>query len=108
MGPTGETHIGVRFQPPRDTGHVLICADETALPAASSALEWLPAGTRARARLKVPHTPDRLDIRTEADVRITWLVRKEGAPSAVDAVRAEELPDGTPYVWIEQAARAAA
>jgi len=26
----------------------------------------------------------------------------------VDAVRAEELPDGTPYVWIEQAARAAA
>ncbi|MFB6659046.1 siderophore-interacting protein [[Kitasatospora] papulosa] len=100
LGPTGKTNSGVRFQPPQDTGHVLICADETALPAASAALEWLPAGTRARAWLEVPHTLDRLDIRTEADVRITWLVREEGAPSAVDAVRAEELPEGTPYVWI--------
>ncbi|MFI2783007.1 siderophore-interacting protein [Streptomyces sp. ALB3] len=100
LGPTGENNTGVRFQPPQDTGWVLICADGTALPAASAALEWLPAGIRARVWLEVPHTGDRLEIRTEADAHITWLVRDEGAPSAVDAVRAAELPDGTPYAWI--------
>ncbi|MFD6274875.1 siderophore-interacting protein [Streptomyces sp. NPDC060209] len=100
LGPTGEGNNGVRFQPPQDTGCVLICADETALPAASAALEWLPAGTKAHVWLEVPHSQDRLEIRTEADVRITWLVRDEDAPSAVDAVRTAELPEGTPYVWI--------
>ncbi|MBM7439002.1 siderophore-interacting protein [Streptomyces sp. HB132] len=100
LGPTGRDNNGVRFQPPQDTGWVLICADETALPAASAALEWLPAGTRARVWLEVPHTQDRLELRTEADAHITWLVRDEGAPSALDAVRAAELPGGTPYAWI--------
>jgi NADPH-dependent ferric siderophore reductase len=100
LGPTGEYNNGIRFQPPQDTGSVLICADETALPAASAALEWLPAGTKARVWLEVPHAQDRLDLRTEADAHVTWLVRDEGAPSAVDAVRAAQLPEGTPYVWI--------
>ncbi|MFD3606697.1 siderophore-interacting protein [Streptomyces atroolivaceus] len=100
LGPTGEDNNGVRFQPPQDTGWVLICADETALPAASAALEWLPAGTKARVWLEVAHPRDRLEIRTEADAHITWLVRDEGAPSAVDAVRAAGLPGGTPYAWI--------
>ncbi|MFC9943175.1 siderophore-interacting protein [Streptomyces pratensis] len=100
LGPTGRDNNGIRFQPPQDTGWVLICADETALPAASAALEWLPAGTKARVWLEVPHTEDRLELRTEADAHITWLVRDEGAPSAVDAVRAAELPEGTPYAWI--------
>ncbi|WP_406148866.1 siderophore-interacting protein [Streptomyces sp. NBC_01012] len=101
LGPTGEDNNGIRFQPPRDAATVLICADETALPAASAALEWLPAGTEARVWLEVPHAGDRLEIRTEADAHITWLVRDEGAPSAVDAVRATELPgDDAPYVWI--------
>ncbi|MEU1483691.1 siderophore-interacting protein [Streptomyces sp. NPDC005752] len=100
LGPTGRDNNGVRFQPPQDTGWVLICADETALPAASAALEWLPPGTRARVWLEVPHTQDRLELRTEADAHITWLVRDEGAPSALDAVRAAELPGGTPYAWI--------
>ncbi|MFE5243349.1 MULTISPECIES: siderophore-interacting protein [unclassified Streptomyces] len=100
LGPAVEDNASVRFRPPRDTDWVLIWADETALPAASAALEWLPAGTRARVFLEVPHTGDRQDLRTGADARVTWLVREEGAPSAVEAVRAAELPDGTPYVWI--------
>ncbi|MCX5412429.1 siderophore-interacting protein [Streptomyces sp. NBC_00059] len=100
LGPAVEDNASVRFRPPRDTDWVLIWADETALPAASAALEWLPAGTRARVFLEVPHTGDRQDLRTDADARVTWLVREEGAPSAVDAVRAAELPDGTPYAWI--------
>ncbi|MGW1812836.1 siderophore-interacting protein [Streptomyces sp. NPDC002125] len=100
LGPAVEDNASVRFRPPRDTDWVLIWADETALPAASAALEWLPAGTPARVFLEVPHTEDRQDLRTDADARVTWLVREEGAPSAVDAVRAAELPDGTPYAWI--------
>ncbi|HWU06000.1 MAG TPA: siderophore-interacting protein [Streptomyces sp.] len=100
LGPAVRENTGVRFQPPQDTGWVLICTDETALPAASAALEWLPAGTKARVWLEVPHLQDRLEIRTEADAHLTWLVRDEGAPSAVDAVRGAELPEGTPYAWI--------
>lgn len=100
LGPAVEDNTAVRFRPPQDTDWVLIWADETALPAASAVLEWLPAGTRARVWLEIPHAQDRQALRTAADARISWLVRAEGAPSAVEAVRAAELPEGTPYVWI--------
>ncbi|MFJ8883751.1 siderophore-interacting protein [Streptomyces sp. NPDC102402] len=100
LGPAVEDNTSVRFRPPRDTGWVLIWADETALPAASAALEWLPAGTKAQAWLEVPHARDRLELRTEADVTVHWLVRDQGALSAVEAVRGTELPDGNPYAWI--------
>lgn len=55
---------------------------------------------RARVWLEVQHTEDRQALNTAARARISWLVRDEGAPSAVDAVRAAELPEGTGYVWI--------
>lgn len=100
LGPAVEDNTAVRFRPPQDTDWVLIWADETALPAASAALEWLPAGTKARVWLEIPHAQDRQALRTAADARISWLVRDEGAPTAVEAVRAAELPEGTPYVWI--------
>ncbi|WP_328317589.1 siderophore-interacting protein [Streptomyces sp. NBC_00388] len=100
LGPAMEHNTAVRFQPPTGTDSVLIWADETALPAASAILEWLPAGTRAQVWLEVQHAADRQPLRTEADARVTWLVRDEGAPSAVDAVRAAELPGAHPYAWI--------
>ncbi|MCX4677066.1 siderophore-interacting protein [Streptomyces sp. NBC_01433] len=100
LGPAAEDNTAVRFRPPQDTDWVLIWADETALPAASAALEWLPAGLTARVWLEVPHTKDRQALNTAARARISWLVRGEGAPSAVDTVRAAELPGGTPYAWI--------
>ncbi|MFB6710762.1 MULTISPECIES: siderophore-interacting protein [unclassified Streptomyces] len=100
LGPAVEDNTAVRFRPPQDTDWVLIWADETALPAASAALEWLPAGMRARVWLEVQHTEDRQALNTATKARISWLVRDEGAPSALEAVRAAELPEGTPYVWI--------
>ncbi|MFG2600834.1 siderophore-interacting protein [Streptomyces sp. NPDC048462] len=100
LGPAVEDNTGVRFRPPGDTDWVLIWADETALPAAAAALEWLPAGMNARVWLEIPHAEDRQALTTAASARITWLVREDGAPAAVDAVRAAELPAGTPYVWI--------
>ncbi|MER7851026.1 siderophore-interacting protein [Streptomyces bacillaris] len=100
LGPAVEDNTSVRFRPPEDTDWVLIWADETALPAASAALEWLPAGMPARVWLEVPKTEDRQALNTAAKARISWLVRSEGSLPAVEAVRAAELPEGTPYAWI--------
>ncbi|MFF7254879.1 siderophore-interacting protein [Streptomyces microflavus] len=100
LGPAVQDNTSVRFRPPEDTGWVLIWADETALPAASAALEWLPAGMPARVWLEVPRTEDRQALNTAAKARISWLVRSEGALPAVEAVRAAELPEGIPYAWI--------
>lgn len=100
LGPAVADNTGVRFRLPEDADSVLIWADETALPAASAILEWLPAETRARVFLEVPFSGDRTELATEADATVTWLVREEGAPSAVDAVRGAELPGTSPYVWI--------
>ncbi|MFI1397639.1 siderophore-interacting protein [Streptomyces sp. NPDC020681] len=100
LGPAVADNTAVRCRPPRDTDWVLIWADETALPAAAAILEWLPAGTRTHVWLEVPHAQDRLELTTAADVQLTWLVREENAPSALEAVSAAELPEGTPYAWI--------
>ncbi|MEU3447358.1 siderophore-interacting protein [Streptomyces thermolilacinus] len=100
LGPAVADNTGVRFQLPEDADEVLMWGDETALPAASAILEWLPAGTRARVWLEVPHAGDRLELRTSADATVTWLVREEGAPPAVEALRAAEVSGAAPYVWL--------
>ncbi|TLS44736.1 siderophore-interacting protein [Streptomyces montanus] len=101
LGPAVADNKAIRFRPPVDTDLVVMWADETALPAATAILESLPAGTRARVWLEVPHAGDRLEPLTAADAEITWLVRDEGAPDALDAIRAAELPHArAPYAWI--------
>ncbi|MER8044368.1 siderophore-interacting protein [Streptomyces sp. NPDC094032] len=100
LGPAVAENTGVRFRLPEDADSVLIWGDETALPAASAILEWLPAETRAHVYLEVPYSGDRMELATEADATITWLVREEGAPTAVEAVAGAELPGEAPYVWI--------
>ncbi|WP_418957218.1 siderophore-interacting protein [Streptomyces tritici] len=100
LGPAVAQNTGVRFQLPEDADSVLIWADETALPAASAILQWLPAETRAHVFLDVPYSGDRTELATEADATVTWLVREEGAPSPVEAVAAAALPGADPYVWI--------
>ncbi|MFE9889137.1 siderophore-interacting protein [Streptomyces scopuliridis] len=100
LGPAVADNTAVRFRPPAGTDSVLIWADETALPAASAILEWLPAGMPADVWLDVPYAGDRHPLRTAADARITWLVREEGAPAALEAVRAAEPRGDAPYAWI--------
>ncbi|MFD9222973.1 siderophore-interacting protein [Streptomyces sp. NPDC060064] len=100
LGPAVADNTAVRCRPPEDTEWVLIWADETALPAAAAILEWLPAGLTARVWLEVQHSDDRQELKTAADAQITWLVRDEGAPSALEAVGAAELPEGAAYAWI--------
>ncbi|WP_149830871.1 siderophore-interacting protein [Streptomyces tailanensis] len=101
LGPAVADNRAIRFRPPADTGLVLIWGDDTALPAASAILESLPAGTPARVWLEVHHAEDVQDLVTEADAEVTWLVRSEGAPGALDAIRAAQLPSSSlPYAWI--------
>ncbi|MFF2130412.1 siderophore-interacting protein [Streptomyces olivochromogenes] len=101
LGPAVEDNRAIRFRPPADTDLVVLWADETALPAASAILESLPAGTRVRAWLEVQHAEDIQDLLVTAEAEITWLVRDDGAPMAVDAVRAARLPAAeSPYAWI--------
>ncbi|MFF4724573.1 siderophore-interacting protein [Streptomyces mirabilis] len=101
LGPAVEDNRAIRFRPPADTDLVALWADETALPAASAILESLPADTRVRAWLEVQHAEDVQDLLVTAEAEITWLVRDDGAPMAVDAVRAARLPPTeSPYAWI--------
>ncbi|MCZ0989057.1 siderophore-interacting protein [Streptomyces diastatochromogenes] len=101
LGPAIADNRAIRFRPPADTDLVVLWGDESAVPAATAILESLPAGTRVRAWLEVPHAGDIQDVATEADAEITWLVRHDGSRMAVDAVRAAQLPAAeAPYVWI--------
>ncbi|MEU6682533.1 siderophore-interacting protein [Streptomyces sp. NPDC046832] len=105
LGPAIADNRAIRFRPPEDTDLVVVWGDETAVPAASAIVESLPAGTRARVWLEVPHAGDIQDLATEADAEITWLVREEGntegSPKALDALRNAPLPPAErPYVWI--------
>ncbi|EFL32319.1 siderophore-interacting protein [Streptomyces viridochromogenes DSM 40736] len=106
LGPAVADNRAIRFRPPEDTDLVVVWGDETAVPAASAIVESLPAGTRARVWLEVPHAGDVQDLVTEADAEITWLVREEkrsaeGSPLALDILRDARLPHSeNPYVWI--------
>ncbi|MFF0157517.1 siderophore-interacting protein [Streptomyces sp. NPDC005263] len=105
LGPAIADNRAIRFRPPVDTDLVVVWGDESAVPAVCAIVESLPAGTRARVWLEVPHAADVQDLVTEADAEITWLVRNEagaeGSPMALDALRDARLPLAErPYVWI--------
>ncbi|GGY17646.1 siderophore-interacting protein [Streptomyces djakartensis] len=106
LGPAIADNRAIRFRPPEDTGLVILWGDETAVPAASAIVESLPAGTRARVWLEVPHAGDVQDLATEADAEITWLVREETgsakeSPMALDLLRDTPVTAADrPYVWI--------
>ncbi|WP_217143983.1 siderophore-interacting protein [Streptomyces sp. AC627_RSS907] len=104
LGPAVADNRAIRFRPPEDTDLVVIWGDETAVPAATAIVESLPAGTRARVWLEVPHAEDVQDLATAADAEVTWLVRDDaGTPAdlALRALQDARLPPAQhPYVWI--------
>lgn len=107
LGPSVADNTAIRFRPPADADLILIWADETALPAASAILETLPAGTKARVWLEVPHTGDRVEPTTSADAEITWLVRDEAHADAPgedrddtpEAAATSAPSEATPSPW---------
>ncbi|AKH82562.1 sialic acid transporter [Streptomyces sp. CNQ-509] len=98
LGPAVPDNTGVRFRLPEGADHVIVAADETALPAAAAILESLPAGLPVKAWIRVPHPDDALTLHTAADAEVTWLTGP--AAGVVDALRAADLPAGTPYAWL--------
>ncbi|MFI1307703.1 siderophore-interacting protein [Streptomyces sioyaensis] len=104
LAPAVEDNGGVDFRPPAGTDWVLLTGDTTALPAIAGILSWLSPGTRAKVWIEIAHEDDRQQLPSFADAEITWLVR-DGATTAhgepvLDALRAAELPAGTPYAWV--------
>jgi NADPH-dependent ferric siderophore reductase len=103
LGPAVADNRAIRFRPPQDTDLVVIWGDETAVPAACAVVEALPAGTRARVWLQVPHAEDVQDLDTAADAEVTWLVRDAdgGTEATLATLRDAQLPPaGRPYVWL--------
>ncbi|MFH8572234.1 siderophore-interacting protein [Streptomyces sp. NPDC017993] len=104
LAPAVEDNGGVDFRPPTGTDWILLTGDETALPAIAGILSWLSPGTHAKVWIEVAHEDDRQSLPTFADADITWLVRDEATAASrqpvLDALRAAELPEGTPYAWI--------
>ena len=99
-GPKGSLIIPVDYD-----WHLLV-GDETALPAVARRLEQLPPGARAIVLLQVADLADRRELRSRADVRVTWVGDDAGL---LAAVRALDLPAGEGYAWCagEAAAMAA-
>ncbi|MFJ9454401.1 siderophore-interacting protein [Kitasatospora sp. NPDC101447] len=81
---------------------VLLAGDETALPALATLVEALPAGVRALAYVEVADAAEQQPLESRADLAVHWLHRGAAAPGAVlaAAVRAAELPGGTPFAWL--------
>ncbi|MFI9117192.1 siderophore-interacting protein [Streptomyces venezuelae] len=88
------------FAVPVDPGAgdwTLLYADACALPALATVVAALPPGHRALACVQVADAAELQPLPTAADLTVRPLY--EGA-SAVDALRAEPLPAGRPYVWL--------
>ncbi|MCX4751581.1 siderophore-interacting protein [Kitasatospora sp. NBC_01287] len=107
LGPAVADNRSVGFRPPPESDWVLIAADETALPAVGGILDWLPAGTRVKAWIEVPHPHDIQQLRNPGELEVSWLVRGADGSSqarqpqgALAAIRAAELPPGVPYAWL--------
>jgi NADPH-dependent ferric siderophore reductase len=71
---TAEVYSGIEWRPGM-AQRVLLAGDETAVPAISAILENLPSYMTGHAFLEVPEAGDFLDLKTDADVEITWLAR---------------------------------
>ncbi len=71
---TAEVYGGIEWRPGM-AERILLAGDETAIPAISAILESLPSYMTGHAFLEVPEAGDFLDLKTDADVDITWLPR---------------------------------
>ncbi|MFD4482622.1 siderophore-interacting protein [Streptomyces sp. NPDC058471] len=97
LAPIEEENGAYDFRPPQDTDWVLLTADESALPAVAAILETLPPAMPTRVWIEVHDLADKQELPTKADAEITWLTEQDATPSAI---RAAELPSGTPYAWV--------
>lgn len=91
------------YDPPADTEHWVLVADETGLPAVAAVIEQLPDGATADVLAEVGSAAEHQDLPARAGVNVTWLHR-DGAPAGTttllpDAVRALPPFERPTYVW---------
>ena len=98
-GPVGYAGPRVDYAPRDDADWLLLCGDETALPAIAAILETPPPQERVLAVVEIADAEEEHDL--AGDVR--WVHRDGAAPATsthlADALRALELPDGPGQVW---------
>ncbi|MEU2237304.1 siderophore-interacting protein [Streptomyces vietnamensis] len=88
------------FAVPVDPGTgdwTLLYADACALPALATVVAALPPGQRALAYVQVPDAAEEQPLPTPGDLTVRHL--RDG-DSPTEAVRADALPAGRPYVWL--------
>lgn len=89
---------GYEWKPAPDTRHVLLIADETALPAASGILESLaslPAPPATQAFIEVGSAADTLALPTWPQLEVAWMPRDQHTddrPPMVSAIHRARLP----------------
>ncbi|MDQ7993714.1 MAG: siderophore-interacting protein, partial [Propionicimonas sp.] len=91
------------YEPPAGTEHLVLVADETALPAVAVILEQLPDGVTAQVVAEVGAEGERQQLPELDQAAVTWLHR-DGAEagtttSLLDTVRALPPFPGATYVW---------
>jgi NADPH-dependent ferric siderophore reductase len=91
------------YDPPADTAHWLLVADETGLPAIGAILEDLPAGVRAQVIVEVSDESAEVALRSAAALDVRWLHRDGGeaglTTALVDAVGVAERDATAAYAW---------
>src|SRR5271169_3479163 len=92
------------FVIPTDFDWHLLIADDTGLPALARRLAELSAGTRAVALVEVGGPADQIDLKSAADVSVTWAHRNGAQAGATDVLsrtlRTTALPRGDYYAWV--------
>ena len=92
------------FVIPTDFDWHLLIADDTGLPAVARRLAELPARTRAVALIEVDGPADQIELKSAADVSVTW-AHRDGAQAGSTNVlsrtlRTLDIPRGDFYAWV--------
>lgn len=94
---------GALFEAPADR-HLVLVADETALPAVAGILRSVPRDTRGVAVIEIPDAADRQDLNAPAGVEVRWVTRQDAhdvpGRAALAAAQALPLPQGPLYAWV--------
>jgi len=93
---------GGGYAPDADADWHLLAGDESALPAISAAVERLAPGARAHVFLEVEGPEEEQQLKSAADVRVTWLHRGDDpvGERLAEAVRGFEWPEGPVHAFV--------
>jgi len=92
---------GTGYEFPRSADHLIVLADETALPAVTQLIDMAPAGLSLEIHVEVVTSAAELDVELRETDSITWHVAHDEVPGSriVDVARSlDALPDGA-FVW---------